>query len=130
MSKFITTRLAGDRMLVTNGGKKQTILDTAQWDNLKALSQTNEAQADFDQAVKDFFAPLTDAIDKLETAKAPKVDDTFLVVIGETVEGTPDKQARVYHLGHDAAVLRILESGDHSRLVWVGNDAIEIVAAD
>lgn len=130
MSKFITTRLAGDRMLVTNGGKKQAILDTAQWDYIKSLTETNEAQADFDKAVKDFFAPLTEAIDKIEEAKAPKVDDTYLVVTGETVEGTPGKQARAYHLGHDAAVLRILESGDHSRLVWVGNDAIEIVAAD
>lgn len=130
MSKFITTRLAGDRMLVTNGGKKQAILDTQQWDHIKSLTQTNEAQADFDEAVKDFFAPLTEAIDKLEAAKAPKVDETYLVVVGETVEGTPGKQARAYHLCHDAAVLRILESGDHSRLVWVGNDAIEIVAAD
>lgn len=130
MSKFITTRLAGDRMLVTNGGKKQAILDTQQWDQIKSLTQTNEAQADFDEAVKDFFAPLTEAIDKLEAAKAPAVDETYLVVVGETVEGTPGKQARVYHLCHDAAVLRILESGDHSRLVWVGNDAIEIVAAN
>ena len=130
MSKFITTRLAGDRMLVTNGNKKQAILDTAQGDNLKALSQTNEAQADLDQAVKDFFAPLTEAIDKIEAAKAPKFDETYVIVIGETIEGTPGKQARAYHLGHDAAVLRILESGDHSRLVWVGNDFIEIVAAD
>lgn len=130
MSKFITTRLAGDRMLVTNGGKKQAILDTQQWDQIKSLTQTNEAQADFDEAVKDFFAPLTEAIDKLEAAKAPAVDETYLVVVGEAVEGTPGKQARVYHLCHDAAVLRILESGDHSRLVWVGNDAIEIVAAN
>lgn len=130
MSKFITTRLAGDRMLVTNGGKKQAILDTQQWDHIKSLTQTNEAQADFDKAVKDFFAPLTEAIDKIEEAKAPKIDETYVVVVGETVEGTPGKQARAYHLGHDAAVLRILESGDHSRLVWVGNDAIEIVAAD
>ena len=130
MSKFITTRLAGDRMLVTNGNKKQAILATDQWDYIKSLTQTNEAQADFDQAVKDFFAPLTEAIDKVEAAKAPKVDETYVVVVGEEVAGTPGKQARAYHLTHDAAVLRILESGDHSRLVWVGNDAIEIVAAD
>lgn len=130
MSKFITTRLAGDRMLVTNGGKKQAILDTAQWDYIKSLMQTDEAQADFDQAVKDFFAPLTEAIDKLEAAQAPKIDETYVVVVGETVEGTQGTQARAYHLCHDAAVLRILESGDHSRLVWVGNDAIEIVAAN
>ena len=130
MSKFNTTRLAGARMLVTNGGKKQTILDTEQWDYIKSLTETNEAQADFDKAVKDFFAPLTEAVDKIEAAKAPKVDETYVVVVGETVEGTPGKQARAYHLSHDAAVLRILESGDPSRLVWVGNDAIEIVAAD
>ena len=130
MSKFITTRLAGDRMLVTNGGKKQAILDTAQWDYIKSLTETNEAQADFDKAVKDFFAPLTEAVDKLESAKVPKVDETYVVVVGETVEGTPGKQAHAYHLSHDSAVLRILESGDHSRLVWVGNDAIEITAAD
>ena len=130
MSKFTTTRLAGDRMLVTNGGKKQAILDTKQWDYIKSQMQTNEAVADFDQAVKEFFAPLTEAIDKLEAAQAPKIDDTYMVVIGEDVAGTPDQTARAYHLHHDSAVLRILESGDHSRLVWVGNDAIEIVAAD
>ena len=130
MSKFITTRLAGDRMLVTDGNKKQAILDTKQWDYVKSQMQTDEAVADFDQAVKEFFAPLTEAVDKLEAAQAPKIDDTYMIVIGEATPGAPAKEARAYHLTHDTAVLRILESGDHSRLVWVGNDAIEIIAAD
>ena len=132
MSNFNVTRLSGQRALVQDiSGTHQAILDTAQWDEIKHRLAHDDAEKDFGAAVEEFFKPLVEACDLAEeklAATLPKTDPAFTVEIApavDSVEGTP---AVTFVLNHDSAVLRILESGDHSRLIWVGN-TIEILAA-
>ena len=132
MSEFNTTVLAGQRVLVTGSKKnQQTILDSTEWDSIKAHQAFHLAGDAFDEAVTAFFAPIVEAAEKANTALAeslPKRDDAFVIVLSEGTEGVEEVEPEVIQLGRDAAILRMIESGDTSRLVWVG-DAIEITAA-
>ena len=128
MSNFNVTRLSGQRALVQDtSGTHQAILDTAQWDEIKHRLAHDDAEKDFGAAVEEFFKPLEEAINLAEE-KLPKTDPAFTVEIAPAVDSVEGAPAVTFVLNHDSAVLRILESGDHSRLIWVG-DTIEILAA-
>ena len=132
MSEFNTTILAGQRVLVTGSKKnQQTILDSTEWDSVKAHQASYLAGEAFDEAVTAFFAPIVEAADKVNAALAeslPKRDDAFVIVLSEGTEGVEEVEPEVIQLGRDATILRMIESGDTSRLIWVG-DTIEITAA-
>ena len=132
MSNFNVTRLSVQRALVQDtSGTHQAILDTAEWDEIKHRLAHDDAVKDFGAAVEEFYKPLEEAISQAEeklAATLPKTDPAFTVEIAPEVEGVEGTPAVTFALSHDSAVLRILESGDHSRLIWVGN-TIEILAA-
>ena len=132
MSEFNTTALAGQRVLVTGSEKnQQTILDSTEWDSIKAHQAFHLAGDAFDEAVTAFFAPIVEAAEKANAALAeslPKRDDAFVIVLSEGTEGVEEVEPEVIQLGRDAAILRMIEEGNTDRLVWVG-DTIEITAA-
>ena len=132
MSNFNVTRLSGQRALVQDAsGTHQAILYTAEWEEVKHRLAHDDAEKDFGAAVEEFFKPLVEACNLAEeklAATLPKTDPAFTVEIAPAVEGVEGAPAVTFALSHDSAVLRILESGDHSRLIWVG-DSIEILAA-
>ena len=128
---FNVTRLAGARALVqgTDEGES-TILNTQEFDELKGNTALEEAEADFGAKVKEFFAPVTEASEAFEQAKKAALtvnDPAFRVVVQEAIEATAGQRERVHILGRDTAILRLIESGDTRRLLWV-NGAIEIPA--
>ena len=128
---FNITRLAGERALVQGTDEGETaILDTGEFDRLKGNTALKEAEADYDAKVKEFFAPVVEASEAFEQAKKAALtvnDPAFRVVEQEAIEATAGQAERVHILGRDAAILRLIESGDTSRLLWV-NGAIEITA--
>ena len=126
---FNVTRLAGSRALVqgTDEGES-TILLTIEYDELKGNTALKEAEADFGAKVKEFFAPVVEASEAFEQAKKAALtvnDPAFRVVVQEAIEATAGQRERVHILGRDTAILRLIDSGDTSRLLWV-NGAIEI----
>ena len=128
---FNVTRLAGQRALVqgTDEGES-TILCTIEYDELKGNTALKEAEADFGAKVKEFFAPVVEASEAFEQAKKAALtvnDPAFRVVVQEAIEATAGQLERVHILGRDTAILRLIESGDTSRLLWV-NGTIEITA--
>ena len=128
---FNVTRLAGSRALVqgTDEGES-TILSTMEYDELKGNTALKDAEADFDAKVKEFFAPVTEASEAFEQAKKAALtvnDPAFRVVVQEAIEATAGQRERVHILGRDTAILRLIDSGDTSRLLWV-NGTIEITA--
>lgn len=132
MSEFNTTNLAGQRVLVTGSKKnQQTILDSTEWDSIKAHQAYHLAGEAYDEAVTAFFAPIVEAAEKANAALAeslPKRDDAFVIVLAEGTEAVEEVEPEVIQLGRDAAILRMIEEGNTDRLVWVG-DTIEITAA-
>lgn len=132
MSNFNVTRLSGQRALVQDtSGAHQAILYTAEWDEVKHRLAHDDAEKDFGAAVEEFFKPLVEACNQAEeklAATLPKTDPAFTVEIAPAVDGVEGTPEVTFVLSHDSAVLRILESSDHSRLIWVGN-TIEILAA-
>lgn len=128
---FSTTQLAGHRTLVTGkddaNENRRVILDSSEWDGLRLDKDAEKAQAEFDKAVAEFHAPLTKAAEKFEKAQLPALDPAFTHVVTEAVEGKMGQQERIITLDHDTVVLRLLESGNTSRLIWVG-DTIEVLA--
>lgn len=131
---FTTQRLVDSRMLVSGtditGTAGKCTLDTTQWDEVKLNKEFSEATADFDAAVSTFFAPLDEAMEKLEAAGTkPEPDPTTFVVLQEEVVGQVAEPARLIKLNHDSIVLRLLEQGNTNRLVWV-DDYLEILEAN
>ena len=99
-------------------------------DRLKGNTALKEAEADFGAKVKEFFAPVVEASEAFEQAKKAALtvnDPAFRVVVQEAIEATAGQTERVSIVQRDTAILRLIESGDTSRLLWV-NGAIEITA--
>ena len=126
---FNVTRLAGARALVQGTDEGESIiLFTFEYDELKGNTALKEAETDFGAKVKEFFAPVVEASEAFEQAKKAALtvnDPAFRVVVQEAIEATAGQCEQVLILGRDTAILRLIDSGDTSRLLWV-NGAIEI----
>ena len=127
---FQTTKLAGHRVLVTDGvaGGNSAILDSTQWDHYNLDKKGAEAEAMYDAAVKEFYAPLIAATEAVEATFAPKIDSAFYIVEAEATEGVMAVPAQLVELTYESAILRMIDSGDTGRLIWV-NGSIEILEA-
>ena len=127
---FNLTMLAGDQALVTGSKKAQRcVLDASQWIQLKQHKARMEAEEVFDATVEEFYKPLTEAAGEYESrlGQIMKADPAFEYVIQPGAEGTEKTSREVYYLNNASAILRMIESGDTSRLIWV-NDQILITA--
>lgn len=127
-SQFTTTNLVRNRVLVEGTDKFGTIgkivLDGSLYVDLKGDSAHNVALEAFENAVKEFYLPLTEAAELLQEAHAGK-DDIFTEVIQDAVEPTLGQREVRIVLTPDTVILRLIEAGDTDRLVWVG-DQLEI----
>ena len=132
---FNVTELAGHRALVTGDANQQCILDTTERDELRLMLENREVDEMFEENIEDFFAPLTRAAelhDLQHKALAKQFEQTddpaFNFVMKAGVEGVEAVEEERVILSHDSVVLRLIDSGQTDRLVWVGNDTIEVIA--
>jgi hypothetical protein len=128
-----TTRLVNSRVRVTGTDIEGTdgvqVLDSIEWDEVNQHRQFHSATKEFDAAVEAHFATITEAAEKLaEASQSPAADPMTFIVFNEEVPGVKGRQAVVRHFHNpDTVILRVLESGDHSRLVWV-DGRLELLA--
>lgn len=131
---FTVTRLANHRAVIkgndADGNEGSQLVDTTQWDELKADENTRTAQDVFDAAAEEFLRPLTEALDDLELARAraSAKDPVSYIEIAPAVTAVPGSPAQRVALSHDSQLLRLVES-DQSRLIWV-NDQLEILEVE
>jgi len=103
------------------GAEGKTILRSERWDLVVHLRNHKVAEEEFDEVVKEFFAPLTEAADKAKAIIAGPTSDYGSVSIGENVEGS---EAKVIELDEDGILLRLLSEGNQNLLLWVGDDKL------
>ena len=129
---FNITKLAGHKLLVTGDANQAAVLDTTEWDGVAAIIAEHNAQHTYDETVEEFFAPLQAAADELEkiTLGTALQDPAFVVTLHDEVEGVESKDAVQMHLSNEATIVRLLLAGDFSRLIWVGDKEIAILALD
>lgn len=131
-TQFKTIRLANHRVLVDGtdafGNSGRAVLDSTQWDGIKAELTKSTVEDQFNAAVEEFYAPLLEKIDAIVAdAQKSVVDDAYVLTVGETVDAVEAVEPTVYRLSQDSAILRLIEEGRTDRLVWV-NDSLEIIA--
>ena len=130
---FYTTALANGSVLVNGAdglNSYQTILDGRGFAEIKQHEAVDMAEKDYDQKVRDFFAPLTDAADALEDAARPTIDPAFIYIVEEGEEPVEGKPATIIELDEDTVILRLIEQGKVERLQWAtiaGEDTILIL---
>lgn len=121
---FEVTPLLDGRTLVEGtdikGVEGRTVLSSPAWQAVLDYRKQDEAMAEFDKTVEAFFAPLTEAADKLAETT---VNPWATVTIGESVEGIT---AREVKLDEQGIILRLLAETDGSMLRWVGNDLVAV----
>lgn len=121
---FEVTPLLDGRTLVEGtdikGVEGRTVLSSPAWRAVLDYRKQDEAMAEFDKTVEAFFAPLTEAADKLAETT---VNPWATVTIGESVEGVT---AREVTLDEQGIILRLLAETDGSMLRWVGNDLVAV----
>ena len=127
-STFTYTDLAIDRALVTDGGKRSTVLYVSDWNEARRKRALNYATEVFNAEVEEFFSVLTEAAEQVNAMQAKAIDPNQFVVIDEGVEGEQHVCAEVIDLSYDSQIARLINEGNTDRLVWVGNDRIEILA--
>ena len=124
---FDLTMLAGGQALVTGSKPKQhCVLDASLWIQIKQHQARIEAEEVFDATVEEFYKPLTEAAGEYESrlGQIMKADPAFEYVIQPGAEGTEKTSREVYYLDDASAILRMIESGDTSRLIWVGDQIL------
>lgn len=123
---FNTIPLTGDRVLVRgtdiHGSTGECTLDASQWNELNARTDLDRAQRAFDDAVQEFFAPLTEAAEKAKRSIELPEDSAAFVVIDEGSEGEARRPRQVVRLTRDSMVLRLIEDGNTDRLIWVNGE--------
>ena len=135
MKQFTLKYLTGNRVYVygTNdaGIQHEVVLDGTMLREIQQYHLVHKAGDAYDRTVEEFFAPLTDAAEILQLVQQPLEEDpAFVYVVEEGVEPVKGVEPEAYKLDHDGAVLRLLETGDIARLIWVslGNSSsIEIL---
>ena len=133
MNTFTTTALANGSVLVTGADgtrSYQTLLDGREFASLKQHEAVNMAEKDYDQKVRDFFAPLTDAVDAVAEATRPTIDPAFIYIVEEGEESVEGRPATIIELDEDTVILRLLDQGNVARLQWAtiaGEDTILIL---
>ena len=133
MNTFTTTALANGSVLVTGASgtrSYQTLLDGREFASLKQHEAVNMAEKDYDQKVRDFFAPLTDAVDAVAEATRPTIDPAFIYIVEEGEESVEGRPATIIELDEDTVILRLLDQGNVARLQWAtiaGEDTILIL---
>lgn len=136
MATFNTIELANGEVLVegsdNNGKYYSTILNGREWEAILERENVDKAEDQFEDAVRDFFAPLTKAADVLDEAVTSKMDPDFYIVVSEETEAVEGKSACILNLSEDTVILRLLARGDYDRLQWAhinGADRILIIKA-
>ena len=127
---FYLTMLAGNQALIMGDKSKQRcMLDATQWIQIKQHQARIEAEEVFDATVEEFYKPLTEAAGEYESrlGQIMKADPAFEYVLQPGAEGTEKTSREVYYLDNASAILRMIESGNTDRLIWV-NDQILITA--
>lgn len=131
---FSATPLADGVTFIVEGtdlaGKHgTTLVNGEQWALVQQESAADQARALFDDEVKDFFAPLTKAIDKVrDAAAAPQMDELSYVVTQERVDGVEAQERHLVKLTTDSIILRAIEEGKVHRLRWVGEELVVLAA--
>lgn len=129
---FTVTNLMNHRAVVQGtdvfGNNGQTIVSTQQWDEIKAARDFEQAHEAFDIEVQEFFKPLTDAAERAAQATAGKAEDAIgYLVLEEGSDGEVARPERRARLSKDSIVLRLIEQGDTDRLMWVGDNQLEVL---
>ena len=133
MNTFTTTALANGSVLVTGAAgtrSYQTLLDGREFASLKQREAVDMAEKDYDQKVRDFFAPLTDAVDAVAEVARPTIDPAFIYIVEEGEESVEGRPATIIELDEDTVILRLLDQGNVARLQWAniaGEDTILIL---
>lgn len=131
---FNTTKLSGNRVLVKGedqfGSVGQTVLDSTEWEEIKAHDEYHTNVESFNEAVEDFFAPIIEAAEALNKKAEKPQDPAAFIVYDEGEEATPGRPKHVVRLSGDSLLLRLLEDNQFQRLVWVDNnlEVLEYVA--
>lgn len=129
---FNTINLTGNRVLVRGtdltGATGEATLDASQWNELNARDDVSRAQQAFDDAVHEFFAPLTKAAEQAKRSLEVPEDSVSYVVLDEGSEGQARRPKQVVKLTRDSIVLRLIEEGNTDRLIWV-NGELEVTEA-
>jgi hypothetical protein len=128
---FTTSKMLNHQVLVTGtdltGNTGRATLDSTQWDEINERKQFDAATDEFTAAVEAFFAPLQEAVDKVEKAGEKSHDPIGFVVFDEGSEGVAATPRKAVELTTDSIVLRLLESGDTDRLVWVDDSNLGVL---
>ena len=124
---FTVTPLINAQYLVTGsditGQSGTVVLESEAWDFVKHMRAHEVADAEFDAAVEEFFAPIVDAATKRASALTRPGNQWATVTFGEDVEGS---RARTIELDTAGIILRILEETDGSALRWANGQLVAV----
>lgn len=124
MSNFTLIRGTGHTAVIRGTDKYglygSQVVDTTVWDRLvEAHEMLDKAEA-ADEAIAEFFAPLRQALESLDSEDEAVEDPLNPVKVLE--EGTPHQHATeavVIELDHDGVLIDAVTQGLFDRLAWV-----------
>ena len=121
------TNLSGNRVLLSEGDK-QYVADATEYNDLVAKRDILHARNEFDDSVDEFFAPISEALDKLNEAGKPKLplDPYTYRVVQEETKGVASQSRIIHAYAKDTTILMLVDDHKEDRLVWVG-DSLEVL---
>ena len=98
------------------------VVTTHQYNQLKKYGEADSSLDDLNEAFKEFFAPLDEALDAYANAvKAEQSPVEDVIILEEAVEAVEYKPEVYMVLNHSTKVLLLIERNETDRLIWVNN---------
>lgn len=134
-AQFNVIALAGCDFLVEGtdfrGRTGETVIAAPAWVDYKATTEVDTAKAEFDAAIREFYAPVLDATSALREAREQEEygDPLSVILLDEGTPASAGSPRRELHLDPGSKILRAIEEGLTDRLIWVG-DELALTAPD
>jgi len=126
---FTITKLANSQALIEGtdsaGVEGCTLVSTVQWDEIAGFAAHQQATDEFGEVVKEFYAPLTDAADRIKAQlEVPKGDNISHYVLKPGKDGTKAEAEVSWDLNTDSTLLLIVQRGRYDMLRWVRTEGV------
>lgn len=132
-AQFTLTELVDGSTLIegtdVRGTTGSQIVFASAWAELKRKGEVDQAVAGVDAAIAKLVAPITEALDQLNTVRTtPALDPLAYVELEPEVEHVRGQQRQLVKLDSGSILVRAIEEGAVDRLIWV-RDELTLIKA-
>lgn len=110
-----------------DGNTGTMVLDTTQWDEVRALLQSKQDVKDFNDAVLEWAAPVIAVADEIKARKEGAGNPVPKIVIEEAVEGVQGRPEFSIEPDLHTTIITLVEEDRTDLLRWINSEQLLVL---